>query len=131
VQVDESAIVDDPAAAAAALADLHEVGIRLAMDRFGRDPASTPSVRDLPFDMLKIDRSVISRLHGSDSDSDEALVETVVRLGHELGMSVVAGGVETDHQLAQVRDLGCDGAQGFLFSRPVPEESVAEMLGAT
>jgi EAL domain-containing protein (putative c-di-GMP-specific phosphodiesterase class I) len=58
-------------------------------------------------------------------------VETVVRLGHELGMSVVAGGVETDHQLAQVRDLGCDGAQGFLFSRPVPEESVAEMLGAT
>jgi diguanylate cyclase (GGDEF)-like protein len=131
LEVDESAIVDDPAAAAAALADLHEVGIRLAMDRFGRDPASTPSVRDLPFDMLKIDRSVISRLHGSDSDSDEALVETVVRLGHELGMSVVAGGVETDHQLAQVRDLGCDGAQGFLFSRPVPEESVAEMLGAT
>jgi diguanylate cyclase (GGDEF)-like protein len=130
LEVDESAILDDPTAAAAALADLHGVGIRLAINDFGRGPASSQTVRDLPLDMLKIDRSVISRLRGG-SGPDEALVKTVVRLGRELGMSVVAGGVETDHQLAHVRDLGCDGAQGFLFSRPVPEASVAEMLGAT
>ena len=129
LEVTESTILDHPAAAATALADLHGVGIRLAIDDFGRDPASTQTVRDLPFDMLKIDRSVISGLHGSDPDT--ALVETVVALGRELGMHVVAGGVETDQQLASVRDLGCDGAQGFLFSRPVPEESVAEMLGAS
>ena len=130
LEVNESAIMDDPAAAAAALADLHAIGIRLAIDAFGLGPASSQTVRELPFDMLKIDRSVISRLRGG-SGPDETLVETVVALGHELGMSVVAGGVETDHQLARVRDLGCDGAQGFLFSHPVPEESVAEMLGAT
>ena len=129
LEVNESTILDDRSAAATALADLHGIGIRLAIDDFGRGPASSQTVQGLPFDMLKIDRRVISRLR--DSEADEALVESVVALGHELGMSVVAGGVETDQQLAHVRDLGCDGAQGFLFSRPVPEESVAEMLGAT
>jgi Amt family ammonium transporter len=129
LEVTESAILDDPAAATAALTDLHELGVQLAIDDVGRGPVSTQTVRDLPVDVLKIDRSVISRLDGS--GPDQALVQTVVRVGHELGMSVVAGGVETDHQLAHVRDLGCDGAQGYLFSHPVPEESVAEMLGAT
>jgi diguanylate cyclase (GGDEF)-like protein len=128
LEVAETLILSDPPAAARALADLHAVGIRLAIDDFGRGPASALTLRDLPVDMLKIDGSVVSRLNGSDPDG--SLVETVVALGHELGMSVIAEGVETDSQLARVRDLGCDGAQGFLFSRPVSEDAVAEMLGA-
>jgi diguanylate cyclase (GGDEF)-like protein len=128
LEIAETSILSDPPAAARALADLHEVGIRLAIDDFGRGPASAQTLRDLPLDMLKIDRSVVSRLNGANPDG--SLVQAVVALGHELGMSVVAEGVETDSQLARVRDLGCDGAQGFLFSRPVPEDAVAEMLGS-
>ena len=75
--------------------------------------------------MLKIDRGVVSRVDGAGGGRG---VEGVVGLGHDLGLSVVAEGVETDHQLAHIRELGCDGAQGFLFSRPVPEDSVAELL---
>jgi EAL domain-containing protein (putative c-di-GMP-specific phosphodiesterase class I) len=77
--------------------------------------------------MLKIDRRFLTAL--GDGQEGAAFIGAVVELGHTLGLSVVAEGVETDHQLARLRDLGCDGAQGFLFSQPVPEESVGEMLG--
>lgn len=109
------------------LAELSELGVDLAIDDFGLGGSSLEQLRSLPLDMLKIDRSFVTRL-GTDSE-DDALVGAVVELGHALGLSVVAEGVETDRQLARLRALGCDGAQGFLFSQPVPEESVGELLG--
>jgi diguanylate cyclase (GGDEF)-like protein len=110
-----------------ALAELADLGVHLAIDDFGLGRSSLEDLRSLPLDMLKIDRSFVTRL-GSDGEA-RALVGAMVELGHALGLRVVAEGVETDHQLAQLRELGCDGAQGFLFSQPVPGESVGELLG--
>jgi diguanylate cyclase (GGDEF)-like protein len=110
-----------------ALAELADLGVNLAIDDFGLGRSSLHDLRELPIDMLKIHQSFVTQL--GTGHADGALVGAVVELGHALGLSVVAEGVETDHQLAQLRDLGCDGAQGFLFSQPVPEESVGELLG--
>lgn len=134
LELAEEAVIDDPESAGHALRRLREIGVGLAIDDFGRGSSSLESLRHLPVDMLKIDRSVVSRLgwgrvgvEGADPEA-EAAVGAVVELGHALGLSVIAEGVETDHQLAHLRDLRCDGAQGFLFSRPVPEGEVRELL---
>ena len=87
-----------------------------------------PSLRHLPLDSIKIHESFVSTL-GTDP-GEAAVVGALVELGHALGLSVMAEGVETDAQLAQLRDLGCDGAQGFLFSRPLPEDGVQALLGS-
>ena len=76
--------------------------------------------------MIKIHESFVSALDAETDDS--ALVGAVVELGHALGLTVIAEGVETDVQLAHLRELGCDGAQGFLFSGPVTEDGVHELL---
>ena len=107
--------------------EIADLGVNIAIDGFGLVRATLGDLRDFPVDMLKIDRRFVREL--DDDEDGAALIGAVVELGHTLGLSVVAAGVETDHQLAQLRDLGCDGAQGFLFSQPVPEESVGEMLG--
>jgi EAL domain-containing protein (putative c-di-GMP-specific phosphodiesterase class I) len=90
--------------------------------------ASLASLRDLPVDTLKLHESFVASLGREPAQA--ALVGAVVELGHALGLSVVAEGVETDVQLARLRDLGCDGAQGYLFSQPVPEDGVHELLAA-
>lgn len=109
------------------VAELADLGVNIAIDDFGLGRSSLENLRELPIDMLKIDRRFVTEL--GDDQEGAALIGAVVELGHTLGLSVVAEGVETDHQLARLRDLGCDGAQGFLFSQPVDEESVDEMLG--
>ena len=126
LEVAEDALIDDPESTVRALAGLHNLGVSLAIDDFGRGHSSLRILRELPVDMLKIHESFVSGL-GNGAD-DGGVVGAVVELGHALGLSVIAEGVETDNQLAHLRELGCDGAQGFLFSQPVPEGSVGEML---
>jgi EAL domain-containing protein (putative c-di-GMP-specific phosphodiesterase class I) len=128
LEVTEQAVVDDAEGVARALAELHNIGVNLAIDDFGLGRSSLPSLRELPVDMLKIHQSFVSPL--GTEPGDGAVVGAVVELGHALGLSVIAEGVETDYQLAHLRDLGCDGAQGFLFSQPVPETAVRELLGS-
>jgi EAL domain-containing protein (putative c-di-GMP-specific phosphodiesterase class I) len=128
LEVAEDAVVHDPEDIVGSLEGLRALGIRLAIDDFGFGRSSLQSLRRLPVDMLKIHQSFVSRL-GLEAGSDDALVGAVVDLGHALGLSVIAEGVETDTQLAHLRDLGCDGAQGYLFSQPVPEASVRDLLG--
>ena len=77
-------------------------------------------------DILKIDRTFVARLTADGADS--ALVRTIVELGRSLGVDTVAEGVETEEQLQQVRKIGCEFAQGFLFSRPLPGNVVSERL---
>jgi diguanylate cyclase (GGDEF)-like protein len=125
---EDSVVGDDARDARAGLEELRHLGVRLAIDDFGLGHSSLHSLRELPVDMLKIHQSFVSRLDPPGRES--ALVGAVVDLGHALGLSVVAEGVETDTQLAHVRDAGCDGAQGFLFSRPVPESGVGDLLAA-
>jgi diguanylate cyclase len=128
LEVTEEAVVDDAEGVARALAELHDIGVNLAIDDFGLGRSSLPSLRELPVDMLKIHQSFVSPL--GTGPGNGAVVGAVVELGHALGLSVIAEGVETDHQLAHLRDLGCDGAQGFLFSQPVPETAVRDLLGS-
>jgi diguanylate cyclase (GGDEF)-like protein len=128
LEVTEDTVEHDPELAARMLAALNQIGVKLAIDDFGMGHSSLQSLKHLPVDTLKIHESFVSSL-GS-APGDVAIVGAVVELGHALGLSVVAEGVETDTQLAHLRELGCDGAQGFLFSRPVPEEDVHNLLGS-
>ncbi len=126
LEISAQALAADPEGASRQLAALNEIGVTLAVDDFGAGDWSGAALAQMPVHILKIDRALVERLGRTPHDS--AGVTAAVELGHRLGLSVVAEGVETDEELAQLRDLGCDGAQGYLFSRPMPQESVGTML---
>ena len=105
---------------------LKELGITLSIDDFGTGYSSLAYLKQFPLDELKIDRSFVMDLPGR--SVDVALVRAVVELGHSLGMSVTAEGVETEGQLVCLKALGCDTAQGYFFGRPVPLEHATQML---
>ena len=110
------------------LGSLKDLGIQIAVDDFGTGYSSFSYLRRLPVDCLKIDKTFIDGLVADDADDglgpDHALVGGMCQLGHSLGLSVVAEGVEVTEQLDALRDLGCDLAQGYLFARPVPAEEL-------
>ena len=110
----------------AALDRLRALGIRISLDDFGSGYSSLSYLKRLPADILKIDRSFTKGL-GLEVE-DTAIVQTVVDLAHILGMEVVAEGVEVEEQETLLREMGCDFAQGYLFSRPLPPEAVSEFL---
>ena len=126
LEVTEDTVEHNPDLAARMLDAVSRLGVKVAIDDFGTGHSSLSSLRDLPLDSLKIDGSFVSGL-GTDPDG-AAIVGALVELGHALGLTVVAEGVETDSQLARLRDLGCDGAQGYLFSKPLPEDGVEALL---
>jgi diguanylate cyclase (GGDEF)-like protein len=128
LEVTEDSVEHNPALAVQMLDALRQIGVRLALDDFGTGYSSLSSLRRLPVDMLKIHESFVSGL--GNGSGDAAILGAVVELGHALGLSVVAEGVETDVQLAQLRELGCDSAQGYLFGRPVTEDEAAALLRA-
>ena len=107
-------------------AELHEAGIRLAMDDFGVGFSSLGRLKQLRFDKLKIDRSFVSGLPGN--PSDQAIVQAILGIAQGLGMRTVAEGVETEAQLALLREGGCSQGQGFWFARPMPLEELTEWL---
>ncbi len=94
------------------------MGLHLSVDDFGTGYSSLTYLKRFPVETIKIDRSFVSGL-GLEAD-DTSIVEAVVRLGHSLGLTVVAEGVETPLQLNGLRQLACDKAQGYLFGRPRP-----------
>ena len=103
---------------------LKDLGVRLSLDDFGTGHSSLSRLHRMPFDELKIDRSFIANL----DQGDVAIAQTIIVLAHSLGMKVVAEGIETERQLAILRELGCDGAQGYLFSKPLDEAAAARFL---
>jgi EAL domain-containing protein (putative c-di-GMP-specific phosphodiesterase class I) len=126
LEITESAVMADVDAAIATLRDLKRRGVCLSIDDFGTGYSSLSYLKRLPIDALKVDRSFVS---GVVSDSeDHAIAEAVVALAHTLGLSAVAEGVETPEQLAEVRHIGCDSAQGFLFARPAEPAEVEALL---
>jgi EAL domain-containing protein (putative c-di-GMP-specific phosphodiesterase class I) len=129
LEVTEDAVEQDPALAARILAALKGIGVKLAIDDFGTGYSSLSGLKALPIDRLKLHESFVGEL-GHERTQTE-LVGAVVELGHALGLGVDAEGVETAGQLAHLRDLGFDGAQGYLFSAPVPEDEVRRLLAAT
>ncbi len=125
LEVTESALMDDPAAADV-LQALRGLGVRFALDDFGTGYSSLTYLKRFPIDAIKIDRSFVGGL-GRDGD-DEAIVASVASLGRAIGKSVVAEGVETSAQLEVLRGLGVDRAQGFLWSPALPAEQLERWL---
>ncbi len=123
LEITESAMMRDPIAAARNMELLRVAGVRFAIDDFGTGYSSLSQLRKLPVDELKIDRSFVSRAH-LDAD-DASIVSSTIELGHNLGLKVVAEGVEVADTLLMLRSLGCDYAQGYLISKPVAADEVA------
>jgi EAL domain-containing protein (putative c-di-GMP-specific phosphodiesterase class I) len=129
VEITESALLEDAAATLTRLTGLKELGVRLALDDFGTGYSSLTYVRRFPIDTLKIDRSFIDGIVGS--NADEAIVTAVISMGAALGVNVVAEGVETEEQAERLRSLGCGLAQGYLFSHPVAPEAIRGLIEAS
>ena len=128
IEVIESLAMRDAGAAAAILAELKQLGVGVAIDDFGTGYSSLSYLHRFPCDVLKIDRSFVSRL--GRERQDQAIVEAIVAIAHALEMAVIAEGIETGEQLARLRALGCERGQGYYFSRPVQAASASELLRA-
>jgi diguanylate cyclase (GGDEF)-like protein/PAS domain S-box-containing protein len=122
LEITESVLMEDADTAVAALERLRALGVHLCVDDFGTGYSSLAYLRRFPVDALKVDQSFVAGL-GQDPE-DSAIVEAVVSMAHSLHLSVVAEGVETEEQLARLRDLGCELAQGFYFAAPVPSAAL-------
>ncbi|MDO9285730.1 MAG: EAL domain-containing protein [Aquabacterium sp.] len=128
VELTESALMADPDRAQLALRQLQALGVRIAIDDFGTGYSSLAYLKRFPAHTLKIDRSFVSGL--PDNRDDLAITRAVIAVAHSLNMQVMAEGVETAAQLAVLRALGCEGAQGFLLGRPMPADAVLPLLKA-
>ncbi|HEX7247081.1 MAG TPA: EAL domain-containing protein [Actinomycetota bacterium] len=128
VEITETSAMMDPDRAAEILWDLHRGGLRIAIDDFGTGYSSLSRLRDMPVDVLKIDRSFVSNV-GADEQS-ASIVGAFLDLARGLGMTTLAEGIETNEELAFLRERGCMLGQGFLFSKPVPPEEIIAMAYA-
>ena len=126
LEVTEAALMEDGHAAAAFLRMLKGLGVRVALDDFGTGYSSLGRLHSLPLDVLKIDRTFVGKL-GIDPHA-AAIVRAVTSLGHELGLSVTAEGIETDAQWCVAQDLACDHGQGFFIARPMPAIDATHLL---
>ena len=126
LEITESALIEDFEKASRVIRKLREQGMQIALDDFGAGHSSLTYLQQLPLDYLKLDRALISSV--CESSSQRAITECVARLGKALQLKVVAEGIETEDQHKMVEILGCDMAQGFLFSKPVPLDQAIELL---
>jgi diguanylate cyclase (GGDEF)-like protein/PAS domain S-box-containing protein len=126
IEVNERILVEDAGLVMDCLAALRDLGVRLAIDDFGTGYASLANLRQLPADIIKIDPSFVDGL-GRD-DTLALLTRTVVQVGRELGMQVVAEGIEQPRQLAALREMGCGYGQGFLVARPMAAPGVEALI---
>ncbi len=126
LEVQENILVKDMEFALSTLGQLKDMGIRLCIDDFGTSYGSLSYLKRLPVDSLKIERSFVHSLF----EAEENIVSAIIELAHSLDIDVVAEGVETPEQLKQLLDLGCDYAQGNLFSEPVVGQSVVQLINS-
>ena len=126
LELTETSIMENPEAAAVLLSKIRKLGARVAIDDFGTGYSSLSYLKRLPIDTVKLDRSFV-KVATSHPD-DAALVIAIITLAHDLGLKVIAEGVETEEQMNFLRLLRCDEAQGYLFSKPVPAEDFESTL---
>lgn len=127
IEVTESGLVRQLSRTLDVLTRLRMKGFPLSIDDFGTGYAMMQQLQNVPATELKIDKSLVDLMH--ENDSDRVMVEKVIEIGHGLGMEVVAEGVTVQEQYDLLRRMGCDGAQGYLISRPMPAERVPGWLG--
>ncbi|MGY2003132.1 putative bifunctional diguanylate cyclase/phosphodiesterase [Blastococcus sp. SYSU DS1024] len=126
LELTESSVVDDSVRESSVLEDLHDLGLRLSMDDFGTGYSSLSQLRQLPIDELKIDKSFVLTMATSQGES--FIARSIIELAHNLGLCVVAEGVEDEMTRNQLITMGCDKLQGFLISRPLPEDRLEKWL---
>jgi len=126
LEMTESSLIPNMRTALEVLGSLRRLGISLLMDDFGTGYSSLSYLHSFPFDVLKIDRSFVSRM--TDGDQPLQIVRTIIELARVLGMDVVAEGIETHEQYRLLRQLGCRYGQGFLIARPMTAEAVTHLL---
>jgi EAL domain-containing protein (putative c-di-GMP-specific phosphodiesterase class I) len=129
LEITESSIIGDTSHALAILSLLHTLGVTLSLDDFGTGYSSLTHLRHLPIDEIKIDKSFVMAM--GTSGSDAAIVRATIDLGHNLGRKVVAEGVADPETCATLAELGCDLAQGFCFSPPLPAAALQRWLTDT
>lgn len=127
IEITESAAIDSLKMASATLKRFRAMGLRLSLDDFGTGYSSLSYLHRLPIDTVKIDKSFIDRI--GEVSEDREIVRTIIDLAHRLKLDVIAEGVELESQLEALRDLRCERAQGYLFSRPVNTDNARTMLG--
>ncbi len=126
LEITETAIIHDEEATIAKLAQLRELGVLVALDDFGTGYSSLSYLQRIPFDKIKIDQTFIKNF--TDDNNSRAIVQAVITVAKARGVSTVAEGVETERQKELLRTLGCNEAQGYLFSRPLPARDMARFL---
>jgi diguanylate cyclase (GGDEF)-like protein len=126
LEITESVVMENAEAATMMFKQLRALGVQLSIDDFGTGYSSLSYLHRFPVNYLKIDKSFVGRMTEAKDNSE--IVRTIITLGRNLGLEVVAEGVETEHQNKQLKALGCDFGQGYLFSRPIDGEAVPAML---
>ena len=126
LELTEGSVVDDSVRDSTVLADLHALGLRLSMDDFGTGYSSLSELRQLPIDEVKIDKSFV--LGMSTSQGESFIARSIIELAHNLGLRVVAEGVEDELTRNLLAEMGCDKLQGFLVSRPLPDDRLEAWL---
>ncbi len=126
VELTETALIGNPTAAARTLEALAEAGVCVAIDDFGTGFSSLASLQRLPLQRLKIDRCFVTEL--ASNAADRSIVKATILMAHELGLSCLAEGVETQEQMAQLLTLGCDFFQGYLLGRPMPSTALEQLI---
>ncbi|WP_394144842.1 putative bifunctional diguanylate cyclase/phosphodiesterase [Vibrio atypicus] len=126
IEITESTLMSDPEHITDICRQLRAIGVTIAIDDFGVEYSCLKYLKQLPIDVLKIDKCFVDEC--SFSHSDRVLVNTMVQMGHSLGIKVVAEGVESEDQLGVLQELGCDQYQGYLFSQPLSYEEFSSML---
>ncbi|MDJ0771634.1 MAG: bifunctional diguanylate cyclase/phosphodiesterase [Ilumatobacter sp.] len=128
IEMTESMMLDEPELAQTTLRRVRSMGVRIALDDFGTGYSSLSLLRQFPIQRIKIDREFVHGL--AHSANDRSLVRTIIAMGQSMGLDLVGEGVETVHQLHSLRELGCDKAQGFLVSHPVPSDAMRSTMSA-
>jgi diguanylate cyclase (GGDEF)-like protein len=126
LEITESTIMHNTDMVFTTLYELSKIGLRLSIDDFGTGYSSLSYLKRFPIYAIKIDRSFIKEINTSPDDA--AISKAIISMAHSLKLKVIAEGVETKHQLGFLREQGCDGAQGFLFSRPLPVDEIIKFL---
>ena len=125
LEITESVLMQDATLAVSILNKLSDLGIKISIDDFGTGFSSLNYLKNLPLDYLKIDRTFIKDFN---LKTNSAITKAIVTLAQSLNMKTIAEGVETEEQKQFLKELNCDEAQGYLFSRPVPKEEIEELI---
>jgi EAL domain-containing protein (putative c-di-GMP-specific phosphodiesterase class I) len=127
LEITESGLINELSHTLDVLTRLRMKSVHLSIDDFGTGYAMMQQLVNIPATELKIDRNFVKNMHVN--SSDRIMAEKSIEIGHELGMKVIAEGVETEQQLELLRRVGCDSAQGYLYSRPLPPNELVRWLG--